>query len=319
MTDWASIDEASPPRPTSQADFEGVRSGSRNARSRNPDGWSGPEAGTARTGPLPLYPMTLSDVLDGAFKLLKANARAVFLVVAALMVAPQLAIAWAGSDLASFGLVGLVANPVEDDRVPLIVFAVVINTVCGALAAGGVSRIAAASYLGREMTAGAALRIVVQRAGPLLAAFVLVHLAELSGGILAGVGLIATMPLFMAMYVLVTPVIVVEEIGPLSAMRRSWRLVRPRFWAVLGTALIAGFLAWMLSQILAAGPTGVSFFFGGAIAWLLVAIGGVAATVIATPIVAITATLLYFDARIRHEGFDLQILAAAIRRGVGAD
>src|SRR4051812_31902651 len=33
-----------------------------------------PKAGSSRTGPLPLHPMTVSDVLDGAFKLLKANA-----------------------------------------------------------------------------------------------------------------------------------------------------------------------------------------------------------------------------------------------------
>jgi hypothetical protein len=30
---------------------------------------------------------------------------------------------------------------------------------------------------------------------------------------------------------------------------------------------------------------------------------------VTAPIVAIVATLLYFDARIRHEGFDLQVIA----------
>ena len=43
-------------------------------------------AGGRRTGPLPLHPMTVGDILDGAFKLLKANARTLFTIVAVFVV-----------------------------------------------------------------------------------------------------------------------------------------------------------------------------------------------------------------------------------------
>src|SRR3954465_14902015 len=49
-----------------------------------------PKGGSARTGPLPLHPMTVSDVLDGAFKLLKANLRTIMIVTAVFIVPLQL-------------------------------------------------------------------------------------------------------------------------------------------------------------------------------------------------------------------------------------
>src|SRR5436309_1175943 len=54
-----------------------------------------PKAGDARTGPLPLHPMTMSDILDGAFKLFKANVRTVVLITAAFVVPLQLVAAFA--------------------------------------------------------------------------------------------------------------------------------------------------------------------------------------------------------------------------------
>ena len=46
--------------------------------------------------------------------------------------------------------------------------------------------------------------------------------------------------------------------------------------------------------------------------WLFLAVGGALNALIVTPIAAITATLLYFDARIRTEGFDLEVIAAGL-------
>ena len=37
-----------------------------------------------------------------------------------------------------------------------------------------------------------------------------------------------------------------------------------------------------------------------------------AATIVLTPIVAVIATLLYYDARIRNEGFDLEVMTAEL-------
>src|SRR5205823_5659401 len=54
-----------------------------------------PKGGSARTGPLPLHPMTLGDILDGAFKLLKANLRTIAIVAGVFIVPGQLLVAFA--------------------------------------------------------------------------------------------------------------------------------------------------------------------------------------------------------------------------------
>src|SRR6202043_3103001 len=57
-----------------------------------------PKGGSARTGPLPLHPMSVSDILDGAFKLLRANARSILLVVATFMVPIELVVGFLQRD-----------------------------------------------------------------------------------------------------------------------------------------------------------------------------------------------------------------------------
>ena len=49
--------------------------------------------------------------------------------------------------------------------------------------------------------------------------------------------------------------------------------------------------------------------------WIIVSASSIVAALITQPFVAIVATLIYFDLRIRKEGFDLQMIAAALARG----
>ena len=71
-----------------------------------------PKAGSARTGPLPLHPMTVGDILDGAFKLLKANVRTIVLVSAVFLIPVNLVAAFFQRDLlGGYGLVQLANDP----------------------------------------------------------------------------------------------------------------------------------------------------------------------------------------------------------------
>ena len=287
-----------------------------------PPGWVPPrplpKAGSARTGPLPLHPMTVGDVLDGSFKLFKANARTLILVTAAAVIPLQLLTSFALRDQFDVGLFNVFRDPTvaeafaeEQDSMAQVITSLVafaVSALVTPFIAGAVARVVAASYLGSDISAGVALRAATRRFPALLGSFLLVHLLEIPAYmlcILPGVAL-------MAMFVLVAPAVAVEELGAIDAMRRSWNLVRPRFWPVLGIALLAGFIANALGQILGTLPGLIAVFFGGTFAWLGVAASGVLSQLVSLPIVTITATLLYFDARIRHEGFDLQIMASEL-------
>jgi hypothetical protein len=53
----------------------------------------------------------------------------------------------------------------------------------------------------------------------------------------------------------------------------------------------------------------------GDFGWIPAAVGSILAALVSRPIVAIVATLQYYDGRIRTEGYDLQVIAANLARG----
>ena len=289
-----------------------------------PGGWGTPygaplpKGGDARTGPLPLHPMSVGDVLDGAFKLLKANAATLLLVVAVVVVPVQLLSAFFVRDQVSPGLLNIMNDPtVAESQAEFSLgdmagsfLTLILNALTAPLIAGVVSVVCAESYLGRSITAGEALRRTVRRLPALLAAALLVFLAQVFGLVLCIVPGVIAWVLFTA----VTPALMIEHLGPIEAMQRSWRLLRPRFWGVFGISLLAWLIVAFLGNLLGGIPTAIGTLVGGAFAWLWIAVGSVLSSLVTAPIAAIVDTLLYFDGRIRNEGFDLQVMAQDVHR-----
>ena len=277
-----------------------------------------PKGGDARTGPLPLHPMSIGDVLDGAFKLLKANARTLLLVVAAFVVPIQLVSAFVVRDQVSTGFLDVLSDPtIAESQADFSlgdaagsIITVLLGLVTTPLIAGAVSRVCAASYLGQPIGPGDALKGTLRRLPALLAAAFLVLLAQGLGFLLCILPGIAVTVLYSA----VTPALMIEDLGPVAAMRRSWRLLKPRFWPVLGIVALAWLIASFLGNLLGGIPSAVGALFGGSLAWLWIGVGAVLASIVSAPITAIVDTLLYFDGRIRHEGFDLQVMAQDLDR-----
>ena len=108
--------------------------------------------------------------------------------------------------------------------------------------------------------------------------------------------------------------VVLEGRGPLEALSRSWQLVRGSFWRVLGTVILIS----LLVQILIIIP---GLIFGGIIGFVfsdpqdfaiqqsLSTLVGYIAQILFLPVSIIAYTLLYYDLRVRKEGYDLQLLA----------
>jgi hypothetical protein len=112
--------------------------------------------------------------------------------------------------------------------------------------------------------------------------------------------------------------IVAERAGPFGAMGRSWELTRGHWWRVFGTLVVVGLISLVLYLAVVGG-------LGGAIATnddmseFTYATLTTALTVILFailyPLVASIVTVIYYDLRVRNEGFDLHLLA----QGVGSD
>lgn len=259
--------------------------------------------------------MRISDILDGAFKLFKGNARALILVTSVFMVPVQVAAAFIQRNLfGGEGVLEIFNDPsaaqaeLESGNGELAAWGVfgLATVLVVPFVAGAASRIVAGSYLGEDIDAGEALLAVGRRWWAFVVAWVLVHLAEAVGLVLCVLPGVA----LMALFVPVAPIIAVEGLGPVKAMKRSVRLVRRRFFPVLGIALLSGLLASAVGQALGFIPQTIALLIGLKWGWILVAAGSILTAIITTPFVAIVATLVYFDARIRQEGLDLEIMAA---------
>jgi hypothetical protein len=113
---------------------------------------------------------------------------------------------------------------------------------------------------------------------------------------------------------LVLPVIAIEKLGPFRAIGRSWELTRGLFWRMFGIYLLSNLLIAMASNVVstvfsfAAMLLSISNPGAGLIA--AVTASTVAAAVLSLPLTAAVTTLLYVDARIRYEGYDLHIAEA---------
>jgi hypothetical protein len=299
-------------------------------------------------GPVPLRPMGLGDILDGAFKLFIANWRTMLLLAGAFLVPMQLASAFFQRDLlGQFGALGSLSTPDDVERffasgdfggvvlgsVLLAVGAVLV----AAVAQGGIAGIAGASMLGHPVSLGQAIRLTLRRAPALIAAWILAHLLEfapvLAGGLLLVAGGVSesvplivggvvvvlagfvAVPFLMALFVPTIPIVAIEGVGPVTAVKRAVGLVRARYWPVLGIALLSGLVALVVSGVFTSGPNVVSGFFSLDVQLIVGAAAGTVAGLVTTPFIALVATLIYMDLRVRREGLDLELQTQGIDPG----
>lgn len=120
-------------------------------------------------------------------------------------------------------------------------------------------------------------------------------------------------------FLFITQAIVVEEKGAFAAIARSWRLIRGSFWRTLGIYL----LLTLLVQVIVGVPVGTaSFAINSAIGsptdpldnfvlrQSLINIIAYTAQILILPLQLTAFTLLYYDLRVRKEGYDLELRSA---------
>ena len=120
---------------------------------------------------------------------------------------------------------------------------------------------------------------------------------------------------FYARLLVTTQAIVLEDQGPLGGIARSWRLVGGAFWRTLAIAVLMYILAYLIAGI----PSMITSFAlsilsGNALDTLvrnqiIVAVVAQIGQIVVLPLQLVIFTLLYYDLRIRKEGYDLELMA----------
>jgi hypothetical protein len=138
-------------------------------------------------------------------------------------------------------------------------------------------------------------------------------------GMFAGMllSVLATAPLWVRL-MLAGPVAVIEKTGSGSAIGRSWSLISGSVLRSTLVIIVANVLVYAVPIILGQliGPlTGHRMYYDIPFLYRAGQQGiGILLNVVVAPIVAIAQTLLYFDLRMRKEGFDLELLAREMER-----
>jgi hypothetical protein len=197
------------------------------------------------------------------------------------------------------------------------------------------------AVLGRRETLASAWRTAAPRIWRLIGMLLLVALFFIVGlalivGVSVGVGLAASpaagvlvgLVLGLAGWVfavivgvrwhLAIPVVMLERIGPLKSLGRSWRLVRRSSWRVFGILLLTYLIVFIAVEVInvpfTLGSGGLSLLTArtnvNAVGLVVQAIGQIISGTLAAPMISGVIVLLYTDLRMRREGMDITLQAA---------
>ena len=165
-------------------------------------------------------------------------------------------------------------------------------------------------YLGRMIDSGSALRNAVGFLGRLV-------FLTLATSLVVGVGtlfLVVPGMILLSGLIVATPALVIENLPDAGgAMRRSWSLSRG-FRGKLLTAYALALLLLLVPAIAIgalAGMLGVSQETSAGL--LVVSIIVSLFQILIFPFVYVVTTILYYDLRVRKEGFDLEMLASTLQ------
>lgn len=242
-----------------------------------------------KPGAIPLRPLSLGDIYDGAFKIIRFNPRATVgpsvLVAAVSMAIPIVAVS-----VMTFAL-GMTGGPIVDDPyaqggattdvaglvAPFGAFLVgrLLQYVGTILVTGMIVHVASSAAVGRRLTAGQTWAATRGRRWRLVGLATLVLVVELlviaayvvatalivsSGeGPLVVLWVLVTGPAMVALVLfgmvrlayLAAPALMLEDLGILAALRRAWALSARQFWRIFGIWLLAVVIISMASQMLA--------------------------------------------------------------------
>ncbi|MEU8917136.1 DUF7544 domain-containing protein [Streptomyces nigrescens] len=262
--------------------------------------WGGAWAPTpqaAKPGVIPLRPLAVGEILDGAVATMRAHWRTVLGISLIVAVVSQTAVTvvtglwFQGADrapsLSSENIPPLRETMREmGNSLAATGITSVIGLLATIIATGLLTMVVSRAVLGRSVTPGDAWRDARPQLPRLLGLLVLLPLlitAIVTVGVAPGVILVATgMPkaglllaLFGGMaatvvtiwlwvrYSLASPALMLEKQGVIAAMRRSAKLVRGAWWRVLGTQLLTYLLIGIVEFIIQIPATLVAFLIGG--------------------------------------------------------
>ena len=301
--------------------------------------------GIRAPGIIPLRPLSLTDIFNGAASYIRTNVKATLGLTAIVVVSTQIItlIGTAGPLAAATRLRSAPADELTGGDVTAWLLAAGLAGLVGwltvVLLSGMLAVVVGRAVFGWTIGPGEAWERIRKRLPALiglvaLECVALVILSGLVGLIVAAVGAaantpaavliavplalasIATVVYFDTVLSFAPVLIVLEQLPVIDAITRSFTLVRNSFWRVFGIRLLTWLVVLLIAGAVAApfdfvgqlliGPSG-SVLTGATVG----AVGAAIGRIITAPFSAGVIVLLYTDRRIRAEAFDLVLQTGA--------
>lgn len=282
-----------------------------------------------------LRPLRLGELLDQAIRLYRRNF-ITFIGIIALVYVPLVILQTASSALMTSSLDSIAYSDSPGEiftnsaylggLLSSLVIAFLQFILVQGIASGALTRAVADNYLGKTTGILDAYRGIGKSWSSLLGALLFVGLLIIVAtlwwiivpciGWFTGLGMLIA--LSAAVSPMVAPVVVLEGQGAGTAVRRAWSLTRRRFWPVLGTI----FVLYLFNMLIVNGPLAIvnyllTITLPGLledvttrlmITAIIQAIVSIVFVLIYYPLQMTAFTLVYFDLRVRTEGFDIALL-----------
>lgn len=278
-----------------------------------------------------LRPLRIGEVLDAAFKVYRRNAVTLWKIIALVVIPVNvlgalILLSVLPDDFFEPGFAGttLTDSEIWAFAAAMIVLALIsVVTILAATAA--CLKVVSDSYLGGRSTAGSSLAFATRRLHSLLwvgflTVFFLLIIGAVAVAATVGAESIALAFLFLPVILwlwvawsFAPPALLVEDVRGRKALGRSFKLVRGRWWAVFWTLL----LGFVITSVVGFGVELILRPFieeseSLTTAVMLDAVLRSVTAVLTTPFSAALVAILYFDLRVRKEGFDVELLAQRI-------
>jgi hypothetical protein len=270
-----------------------------------------------------LRPLSVGEILDAGIKILTRHWRVLTLTVAGVVLPVQVIYVLLLASVAPEQLKGTnTTDSTSSDPGAAAVVAFLIGLLLIGLTFLVVFtacfKSVSDAWLGVQPSARRSLRFGLRRMPMVFLLYLVLWIAL----VLAFVALIVPFFWLSISWCLVIPVLLFERVGPFKAMRRSFQLVRGRWWATLLLVAVGYLLATVVGAVIQgilleiARTASNNNLVADSVAQV---IGSTVSATITYPYAAAVLTILYFDQRVRKEGFDLQLLAEGLGTAIDPD
>jgi hypothetical protein len=246
-------------------------------------GWA---ASAPAPGGVPLRPLSVGDILSGAFTLIRRNPVATLGIAAIVEILSGIVttiISWSeqrlthqlqqtiSSNSANGAAFGHALAHFFGGIVPYFFLTLVITLIAESVLTGMLTGALGRGLIGDKITIGEAWRIA--RVGSVIAISLLILLiivvpwfvlgllvfglaaAKLTAGavllgVVGGIGLIVATIWVGVRLIVAVPAVVLEQTSPVQALRRSWQLVQGNWWRMFGIYLLTGIVVAVIAFII---------------------------------------------------------------------